>query len=155
MRLSTCCRVIKLVKNFRSHNAILKYPNERFYRSELQQCGDPKIINAYIGSAHLPSKKFPVIFHSISGKDDREASSPSFFNIDEATQVKAYVEALRADRKVRLTDQDIGVIAPYHAQCLKIRAVLRNVADAVKVGSVEEFQGQVRARRVSRYNLLT
>ena len=40
-------------------------------------------------------------------------------------------------------DQDIGVITPYHAQCLKIRAVLRAVADGVKVGSVEEFQGQV------------
>ncbi|KAJ3542153.1 hypothetical protein NMY22_g3612 [Coprinellus aureogranulatus] len=42
------------------------------------------------------------------------------------------------------TDADIGVIAPYHAQCLKLRAGLRNLADAVKVGSVEEFQGQER-----------
>jgi helicase MOV-10 len=40
-------------------------------------------------------------------------------------------------------DQDIGVITPYHAQCLKIRSALRGVADEVKVGSVEEFQGQV------------
>jgi hypothetical protein len=42
-----------------------------------------------------------------------------------------------------LEDQDIGVITPYHAQCLKIRSALRGVADEVKVGSVEEFQGQV------------
>jgi len=136
--------VVKLVKNFRSHNAILKFPNERFYRGELQQCGDPKTINAFIGSPHLASKAFPIVFHALSGKDDREASSPSFFNIDESTQVKAYVEALRADRKFRLTDQDIGVIAPYHAQCKKIKAVLKAVADGVKVGSVEEFQGQER-----------
>lgn len=142
--LSICSRVIKLVRNFRSHNAILKFPNEQFYKGELQQCGDPKTINAYIGSPHLPNKNFPIIFHSISGKDLREASSPSFFNIDEATQVKAYVQALREDRKVRITDQDIGVIAPYHAQCLKIRTLLRSVAEGVKVGSVEEFQGQVR-----------
>lgn len=40
-------------------------------------------------------------------------------------------------------DQDIGVIAPYRAQCSKIRTLLRAVADGVKVGSVEEFQGQV------------
>ncbi|KAJ7931318.1 hypothetical protein B0H13DRAFT_1858158 [Mycena leptocephala] len=72
--------VVKLTKNFRSHNAILKFPNERFYGGELQQCAD----------------------------------------------------------------NDIGVITPYHAQCLKIRAVLRAVADGVKVGSVEEFQGQER-----------
>jgi len=38
---------------------------------------------------------------------------------------------------------EIGVIAPYHAQCVKIRKMLSAVADEVKVGSVEEFQGQV------------
>ena len=139
--------VVKLVMNFRSHNAILKFPNEQFYGGTLLACGNPRLIDAYIGSSHLVSKNFPVIFHSISGKDLREASSPSFFNIDEATQVKTYVQALRADRKVRISDGEIGVIAPYHAQCLKIRTVLRNVADGVQVGSVEEFQGQVRARQ--------
>ncbi|KAJ7255409.1 P-loop containing nucleoside triphosphate hydrolase protein [Mycena rebaudengoi] len=136
--------VVKLIKNFRSHNAILKFPNDRFYRGELQQCGDARVINAYIGSPLLPAKKFPIVFHAISGKDDREANSPSFFNIDEATQVKAYIQKLRSDRRVRITDNEIGVIAPYHAQCLKIRAALRVVADGVKVGSVEEFQGQER-----------
>ncbi|KAJ6608247.1 P-loop containing nucleoside triphosphate hydrolase protein [Mycena sp. CBHHK59/15] len=136
--------VVKLIKNFRSHNAILKFPNERFYKGELQQCGDASVINAYIGSPLLPTKKFPIVFHAISGKDDREASSPSFFNIDEVTQVKAYIQNLRSDRRFRITDNDIGVIAPYHAQCLKIRTALRAVADGVKVGSVEEFQGQER-----------
>ncbi|KAJ7512385.1 P-loop containing nucleoside triphosphate hydrolase protein [Mycena galericulata] len=154
--------VVKLTKNFRSHKAILKFPNERFYKGELQECGDARVINAYLGAPILPNKTFPIVFHAISGKDAREASSPSFFNIDEATQVKAYVQSLRADRRFRISeslpplygyeltgfsstaDNDIGIIAPYHAQCLKIRAVLRPVADGVKVGSVEEFQGQER-----------
>jgi helicase MOV-10 len=35
------------------------------------------------------------------------------------------------------------VIAPYHAQVLKLRVGLKAFADSVKVGSVEEFQGQV------------
>jgi helicase MOV-10 len=43
----------------------------------------------------------------------------------------------------RPADADIGIIAPYHAQCVKLRTSLRNVADGVKIGSVEEFQGQV------------
>lgn len=43
------------------------------------------------------------MFHALTGKDDREASSPSFFNIDEITQVKAYVEALRADAGVHIS----------------------------------------------------
>ena len=45
---------------------------------------------------------------------------------------------------VFLADRDIAVITPYHAQVLKIRAALKGVADDVKVGSVEELQGQVR-----------
>ena len=40
-------------------------------------------------------------------------------------------------------DKDIGIIAPYHAQCLKLRKALKDVANDIKIGSVEEFQGQV------------
>ncbi|KAF9487363.1 P-loop containing nucleoside triphosphate hydrolase protein [Pleurotus eryngii] len=136
--------VVKLTKNFRSHRAILKFPNDHFYGGELEECGTPKVINAYIGSSLLPSPKFPIIFHSMSGKDDREASSPSFFNIHEAVQVQTYVEALCSDKRIRITDNDIGVITPYHAQVLRIRRTLQAKADGVKVGSVEEFQGQER-----------
>ncbi|KAL4247242.1 DNA2/NAM7 helicase family protein [Abortiporus biennis] len=136
--------VVKLVHNFRSHPSILDFPNKQFYRNELESYGDRKVINAYIDSPHLINKKFPIIFHALCGKDEREAASPSFFNILEILQVKKYVEKLKGSRDVRITDADIGVIAPYHAQCLKIRSTLRAFADGVKVGSVEEFQGQER-----------
>ncbi|KAF8895854.1 RNA helicase [Gymnopilus junonius] len=144
--LRTCYgkSVVKLTKNFRSHAAILKFPNERFYDNELEPSATPALINAYINFPLLPSKKFPIIFHSVSGKDDREASSPSFFNIDEVLQIKSYVEQLKADRRFRTTDADIGVIAPYHAQVQKLKKTLRPIAEDVKVGSVEEFQGQER-----------
>ena len=40
--------------------------------------------------------------------------------------------------------KEIGVIAPYHAQCQKIRKLLKTVENGsdVTVGSVEQFQGQ-------------
>ncbi|OCH91262.1 P-loop containing nucleoside triphosphate hydrolase protein [Obba rivulosa] len=136
--------VVKLIKNFRSQPAILKYPNEKFYNGELQSCGDPQVINSFLRSPLLPNKKFPVIMHAITGKDDREASSPSFFNIDEVTLVKTYVQSLRADHRFRISGEEIGIIAPYNAQCRKIRMALKGVADEIKVGSVEEFQGQER-----------
>ena len=93
--------VVKLVKNFRSHKAILQFPNEKFYRGDLVSCGDPAIVNNFLNSQYLPSKKFPVVFHAVSGKDDREASSPSFFNIDEVLQIKYYVQKLKNDKKFR------------------------------------------------------
>lgn len=101
MRLICVFSVVKLTKNFRSHNAILTFPNKKFYDDELQPCASPSTINMYLNSSYLPSKKFPVVFHSVYGKDDREASSPSFFNIDEILQVKSYVQRLKEDRKFR------------------------------------------------------
>jgi len=92
---------VKLVKNFRSHKSILEFSNERFYGHELQECADPIVINKYLRSPLLPAPKFPIIFHAISGKDDREAASPSFFNIDEILQVKSYVQRLKNDRNLR------------------------------------------------------
>jgi helicase MOV-10 len=151
--------VVKLVKNFRSHPAILNFPNEQFYGGDLQPCAPAATINAFLSSPLLP--KNPVIFHAVTGKDDREASSPSFFNVDEVLQVKSYVQRLTTGGKFKtgksyyishrkrcilitylVADKDIGVITPYHAQCLKIRSVLGR--PDVKVGSVEEFQGQER-----------
>ncbi|ESK92581.1 rna helicase [Moniliophthora roreri MCA 2997] len=136
--------VVKLVKNFRSHPAIISYPNKRFYSGDLQACGPPEVINSYLGSKYLVSPKFPIVFHAVKGKDDREASSPSFFNIDEATLIKIMVKDLMDDRQKRIAARDIGVIAPYRAQVTKIRTLLKQFAEEVKVGSVEEFQGQER-----------
>ncbi len=60
-------------------------------------CGPHSQINYFLGSTQLVSPKFPVVFHAISGLNEREASSPSYFNIDEAAQVKAYCQALLQD----------------------------------------------------------
>jgi helicase MOV-10 len=153
--------VVKLVKNFRSHNAILAFPNVRFYDDELEVCGNPNIINSLLDTPFLPNPDFPIVFHGIQGQDEREAISPSFFNSAEVSVVKLYVRALKADNNIskslsseppyresissRPGDEDIGVITPYYAQSKKIRSELITYVDApgVKVGSVEEFQGQV------------
>jgi helicase MOV-10 len=96
---------VKLVQNFRSHKAILNFPNDRFYNGDLQECGDRKTIDAYLSwTKHpRPHRRFPIIFHAMHGKDDREASSPSFFNIDEVLQVRQYVRDLRDDRRIRIS----------------------------------------------------
>ena len=149
---------MKLVKNFRSHASILQYPNDCFYKNDLEACGNPDT-DAYIGSTLLPNPCYPIIFHAIPGLDQREANSPSFFNVDEVLQVKAYVEELHrrgaGEDHISQRDtlclsnstvpDDVGVITPYHGQVLKIRQALANsTMSKVKVASVEEYQGQVR-----------
>ena len=92
-------RYIKLIQNYRSHPAILRFPNEKFYDDELEVCGPEEDINSLIRSSQLVEPGFPVVFHAISGSNVREAFSPSFFNIEEALQVKSYILKLLHDRR--------------------------------------------------------
>jgi helicase MOV-10 len=92
----------------------------------------------------------------------REGSSPSFFNPEEVLQVKLYVQQLLDDdRPVPRIGKfylllyghilnrpkepaHIGILTPYRAQCTKLRTALRPIASSeIKIGSVEEFQGDV------------
>lgn len=152
---------MKLLSNYRSHPTIIQYPSERFYDGELQACGDASSVNSCL-PLELIRRKYPVIFCSVEGHDTREASSPSFFNPEEVLQVKAYVQQLLADRRATprigkfqppvqthflshfIEPAHIGVIAPYRAQCSKIRTALKKIAPEIKIGSVEEYQGDVR-----------
>ncbi|XP_070766164.1 putative helicase mov-10-B.2 [Enoplosus armatus] len=148
--------VTKLLHNYRSHPAILKIPNELFYDGELQVSADEILRNSYCRWEHLPKKDFPVIFHGVTGVDEREASSPSFFNVAEVEVLMEYVKKLLQTHGKRglatISPRDIGIIAPYRKQVQKIRKALEKVGkdltfkdmNKLKVGSVEEFQGQER-----------
>ncbi|XP_031566340.1 putative helicase mov-10-B.1 [Actinia tenebrosa] len=135
----------KLLKNYRSHPAILELPNEMFYDDELEACADELKRNSLCQWSKLPTKDFPIIFHGVKGRDMREENSPSFFNPEEAVTVVKCVKDLRDSRGVNILTKDIGIISPYRKQVSKIRQLLshENIHDA-KVGSVEEFQGQER-----------
>jgi hypothetical protein len=91
--------IVKLLSNYRSHPAIIRYPSERFYDGELEACGDPSSINSCLRLEPLVRNKYPVIFCGVEGQDMREAFSPSFFNPGEVLQVKAYVQQLLADTR--------------------------------------------------------
>lgn len=96
--------VVKLVKNYRSHEAILTFPNARFYGGELAACAPDETRNACLNASVLVNKRYPVVFHSISGNNERESTSPSYFNILEAEQVKRYIDELVADRRVNVRE---------------------------------------------------
>ncbi|XP_061113551.1 putative helicase mov-10-B.2 [Conger conger] len=149
--------VTKLLRNYRSHPAILKIPNELFYEGELQVHADEILRNAYCHWEHLPKKGFPIIFHGVAGKDEREGNSPSFFNRSEIDILVDYLKKLlltQAKKGIaRLSPREVGIIAPYRKQVQKIQKAIKSVdkelsqlmgIEELKVGSVEEFQGQER-----------
>jgi helicase MOV-10 len=103
-------RIVKLVKNWRSHSAILEFSNLMFYNGELKPSSDPVLTHSMLNSDTLVTKGFPLIFHGITGRDEREASSPSFFNVGEASLVKKYCGDLIYGRKPSVrTCSDPGI----------------------------------------------
>ncbi|NXY76275.1 SDE3 helicase, partial [Glareola pratincola] len=151
--------VTKLLWNYRSHEAILRIPNELFYDSELKACESIEldVRSLYCAWDELPKKGFPIIFHGVCGEDRREAKSPSFFNTSEIEVLIHYLKKLLQSRGKggcpSVSPKEVGIISPYRKQVEKIRKAitsldpdLRALPDIklLKVGSVEEFQGQER-----------
>ena len=143
------------MKNFRS---LLQYPNDCFHKHDLEVCGNEDT-DAFIGSSLLPNTRYSIISHAVPSLDQREVNSPSFFDVDEVLQVRAYVGELHrlgaGENRVSwpktsppigsTVADDVGIITPYHSQVLKIRQSLANsVMSRIKVASVEEYQGQVK-----------
>lgn len=134
--------VTKLLRNYRSHPAILELPSKTFYKGELISCKDDDESSIY-DWASLPNKTFPVLFVGIQGCDEREGSNPSWFNRIEASKAVDIIRKLM--RNPDLSGGDIGVITPYRQQVLKIQNALDSFEiPEIKVGSVEQFQGQER-----------
>ena len=52
----------------------------------MRDYGNPYITYDLVLSDVLPKKGFPVVFHGVKGKEERIRSSPSYFNILEASQ---------------------------------------------------------------------
>jgi helicase MOV-10 len=134
--------VTKLVRNYRCHPAILELPSELFYGGELIACKEDEASPAY-DCISLPNKSFPVLFVGIQGCDEREGTNPSWFNRIEVSKVVSIIRNLTKGGAVG--EADIGVITPYRQQVAKIKKALEafEMPD-LKVGSVEQFQGQER-----------
>ncbi|XP_034735557.1 RNA helicase Mov10l1 [Etheostoma cragini] len=135
--------VTKLIYNYRSHEALLTLPSKLFYKSELCFKAPRAIVDSLCQWKTLPKKGFPLLFHGVRGTEMREGNNPSWFNPVEAVQAMLYCCQLAKKLYNPVDASDIGIIAPYRKQCEKIRVLLGKIGlSAIKVGSVEEFQGQ-------------
>ncbi|TXG72089.1 hypothetical protein EZV62_000668 [Acer yangbiense] len=134
--------VTRLVRNYRSHPQILFLPSKLFYEEELIACKDD--LSSFVTLLDfVPNKEFPVVFFGIQGCDEREGSNPSWFNRFEVSKVVDVINRLIENGN--LDEEDIGVITPYRQQVLKLKNALENFdMPDIKVGSVEQFQGQER-----------
>lgn len=87
---------------------------------------------------------FPIIFDQMKGSC--QPSGKSFVNLEEAEAVIGYIVKLSKvilKNGHELTQQDIGVVAPYSKQVKLIRdECLKKGFDNVMIGTAEVFQGK-------------
>ncbi|XP_039294725.1 putative helicase mov-10-B.1 isoform X2 [Nilaparvata lugens] len=137
--------ITKLSRNYRSHNDILKIPNQLFYQGELLASGNPDVLNSCLKLDFLPQKKHPVIFHGVTGIEEQDNTSPSYYNMNEVDHVVSYITMLinqANEKKLEFTLKDIGVVSLYKKQVQKLVQTFEDRKwEDIDVGSVDIFQG--------------
>ncbi|XP_031783598.1 putative helicase mov-10-B.1 [Nasonia vitripennis] len=132
--------ITKLLRNYRSHPAIIRVSNELYYENELVACSDQR---PFVGQDF--DTEFPVIFHGVHGFEQKENNSTSSYNIAEAKQVMIYVNQLIGEKigEKTIGSEDIGIVTPFALQSKHLQKTLKNEnLEDVSVGTVEVFQGQ-------------
>ena len=139
--------VVKLVANYRSHPDIIAVPNNLFYCGELEARASQSKQHRFTGpdwAEELGGATGPLVFRPVSGESQQEPGSHSWQNRAQAWEVARLTGRLLA-RGVR--PEQIGVIAPYTGQAARVREMVSSLTGfgpGLRVGSVEEWQGQER-----------
>ncbi|CRL04850.1 CLUMA_CG017902, isoform A [Clunio marinus] len=145
--------VTQLKLNYRSHSSIMKFYNELFYENFLEGAVDgeksheSQFLDALLQETLLwgrEKENFGVYFVDVDGRNAKEKNSPSWYNQNE---LNAIMSLLIKMSMCNVPLKDVGVITPYALQVKKIqKRVSEVIADTdLKVGTVEEFQGQERS----------
>ena len=66
----------KLVRNYRSHAALLTLPSFMLYDNELVSCAPVEIAEKLAHFSWLPNAGMPLLFHGIRGENSQEIDSP-------------------------------------------------------------------------------
>lgn len=132
--------------NYRSHPEIVRIYNSLFYDGELIALAPPEQVNLAAKWPMLPNGRFPIIFQATHGVTEREFDSKSSFNALEVRVLCWYVKQLLCNGLgggIKVQEEDIGIVAPYMAQCKLVKEVLHQLGYFnVEVGSVENYQGR-------------
>lgn len=140
----------KLLYNYRALPSIMSVYSKLFYDNELvsmvseKESREAKLL-ADLQAIFEPNVDMPrthgTFFYGIMGENMQETDSPSWYNPAEAREV--FLITIQLYRRNIHPDQ-IGILTPYAKQVKMLRNMFIGADVAMpKIGSVEEFQGQV------------
>ncbi|KAK4108993.1 P-loop containing nucleoside triphosphate hydrolase protein [Canariomyces notabilis] len=142
-----------LVRNYRSHPAILAVPSALFYHDTLLASAPASSTNRLASWRGWHGRRgWPVLFHDNPSPDDLECDGGGWFNAGEAELACRYAADLVASGLVR--QEEVCVMSPFSAQVRLIRRLMRSRSGGggggggggpslwgVNVGPTEAFQG--------------
>jgi hypothetical protein len=130
-----------LIRNYRSHPAILAVPSALFYADTLEpKATDTDCLASWSG---WRGRRWPVLFHSNSSEDELEKEGGGWYNVGEAQIACHYADLLV---RTGLVDQnEVCIMSPFKAQVQRLRETIREQQHGslwdVNIGPTEAFQG--------------
>lgn len=135
--------LVTLIRNYRSHPAILAVPSSLFYKNSLipeaTDCDSLLPWNKWRG------RRWPVLFACNGGMDEcedlRASGGAGWYNVREAHLAIHYAQDLLASGLIQ-NQPDICIMSPFRAQVRILRAAARDLGLwDLNIGPMEAFQG--------------
>jgi helicase MOV-10 len=130
-----------LIRNYRSHPAILSVPSSLFYNDTL--IPESPTPNTPLQTSPLwLGRKWPVLFVPNTAPDEIERDGGGWYNIAEAHIACSIAQQLIRDSGV--AQKDICIMSPFAAQVKLLRSRIRSQQYGlwdVNIGPLEAFQG--------------
>ncbi|KAG9187336.1 helicase MOV-10 [Alternaria panax] len=134
-----------LIRNYRSHPAILSAPSAIFYQNTL--IPEAAFPDTPLQRSELwRGRKWPVLFLPHDGADEIERDGGGWYNVSEANMACNIAQTLVFSSSVQ--QSDICIMSPFAAQVKLMRALIRSSKYGngaglwdVNIGPLEAFQG--------------
>ncbi|MCJ1355932.1 MAG: hypothetical protein MMC33_005925 [Icmadophila ericetorum] len=127
-----------LIRNYRSHPAILSIPSALFYNDTLvAEAIDTDRVEGWIG---WKGRGWPVLFAENTGGDVRELEGYGWYNISEAKKACDFAKSLAG----HISQSDICIMSPFRGQVKILRDIIRRLPyelHNVNIGPTEAYQG--------------
>lgn len=129
-----------LIRNYRSHPAIIAVPSHSFYSDTLE----PEAIETdSLRSVPVwKGREWPVVFISHDNPDEIEHDGGGWYNVQEAKIASMYARSFLESGLIRA--EEICIMSPFRAQVSLLRRMSRQAPfsmPAVNIGPLEAFQG--------------
>ncbi|EPE32782.1 P-loop containing nucleoside triphosphate hydrolase [Glarea lozoyensis ATCC 20868] len=128
-----------LIRNYRSHPAILAVPSSLFYSDTLES--EAEDTGRLASWPEWKGRKWPVLFVSNNSPDDLELDGGGWFNRGEAQIAAQYASSLVESGLVE--PKEICIMSPFKAQVVRLRQEVRKTDRNwdVNIGPTEAYQG--------------